>query len=64
MSESTGRYCITDLRTGRKTVVEPISDRGQRVNDKAWEVGGAQFVDGGSVAPESQAGPEQEQGGE
>lgn len=49
---STGRYCITDLRTGTKTVVEPLSERSQRVTDKAWEPGGAQWVEGGSVPRE------------
>ncbi len=52
LSDSTGRYCVTDLVTGKKVVVEPIAERDQGANDKTWEVGGAQAVRGGAVRRE------------
>ena len=48
----TGRYYVIDMKSGRKFCVETISARNQRSNDKEWEVGGAQSVEGGSVRRE------------
>ena len=47
-----GRYWVTDLKSGRKFCVETISERNQRSHDQEWEVGGAQAVDGGSIRRE------------
>lgn len=49
---STGRFIVTDPKTGRRFMVEPMATRGQRVNDKTWEVGGAQDVNGGAIREE------------
>lgn len=48
---STGRYTVTDLVTGKVTVVEPISERTQKETDKTWEKGN-QAVQGGAIRRE------------
>ena len=45
MSDS-GRYYITDEKSGRKFCVEPLSERGQKVTDRAFSNGG---IDGSGV---------------
>jgi hypothetical protein len=48
----TGRFWITDHKTGRRFCVEPISERSQPLNAQEWEAGGAEFVGGGAIRRE------------
>ena len=46
---TTGRYYVKDPASGRLFCVEPISERDQKVSDKAVEMGGVKQSAGGSV---------------
>ncbi len=48
----TGRFWVVDHKTGRRFCVEPISERGQPVNAREWDAGGAGAVDGGAIRRE------------
>ena len=46
---STGRYYVKDPASGRLFCVEPISERDQKLSDKAVEMGGIKQAEGGSI---------------
>lgn len=49
---TTGRYFYRDLGTGRTFCIEPVSDRGQKVDDQQWTNGGIDQVRGGAIREE------------
>lgn len=49
---STGRYMVIDHKTGRKFIIEPISERDQRLQEQTTLQGGAMLVKGGAIRRE------------
>lgn len=49
---TTGRYFYRDLKTGRTFCIEPVSDRGQKLDDQQWTNGGIDQVHGGAIREE------------
>lgn len=47
-----GRYMVVDWKTNRKFMVEPISERNQKVNDLTTTQGGIRLTKGGAVTRE------------